>query len=204
MATGKELNMSNNNLRNCEKAIAQLNLTDRVKITIGKNPKQATRLSFGEKSVSVSALYKVDEFINLLENALSVNSVASSKYNGCNADNDIDELQMWNERQATYTKKNIYNYKENNLNTILMWTVEDFGYTLKDIETLHNNWNNDPETRIKADLKRCKDLLYKNGMYVARASLEQTCKEWLTAHDLYDHNVDNINLIIDKWIRIGG
>ena len=196
--------MANNNLKNCMVAIQQLGLTDKINVTIGKNPKQATRLSFGEKSVSVSALYKVDEFINLLENALAVNSVASSKYNGCNADNDIDEMQMWNERQATYTKKCIYNYKANNLNTILMWTVEDFGYTLKDIETLHANWNKDPETRIKADLKRCKNLIYKNGLYVARASLEQTCKEWLTAHDLYDHNIDNINLIIDKWIRIGG
>ena len=121
--------MANNNLKNCMVAIQQLGLTDKINVTIGKNPKQATRLSFGEKSVSVSALYKVDEFINLLENALAVNSVATSKYNGCNADNDIDEMQMWNERQATYTKKCIYNYKANNLNTILMWTVEDFkGY----------------------------------------------------------------------------
>lgn len=185
------------------KALEQLKLTDKITVTVGKNPKQATRLALGEKSVSVSALYKVDEFINLLENALSVNSVASSKYNGCNADNDIDELQMWNERQATYTKKNIYNYKVNNLNTILQWTTEDFGVTLKDLEELHANWNADPDSR-KVSLKNCKDLIYKNGLYTSIASLRATCKEWLTAHDLYECNKDNIDLIIYKWVEIGG
>lgn len=184
-------------------ALNQLGLTDKITVTIGKNPKQATRLALGEKSVSVSALYKVDEFINLLENALSVNSVASSKYNGCNADNDIDELQMWNERQATYTKKNIYNYKVNNLNTILQWTCEDFGVTLKDLEELHANWNADPDSK-KVSLKNCKDLIYKNGLYTAIASLRATCKEWLTAHDLYECNKDKIDLIIYKWVEIGG
>ena len=195
--------MANNNLNNCMKALEQLKLTDKITVTVGKNPKQATRLALGEKSVSVSALYKVDEFINLLENALSVNSVASSKYNGCNADNDIDELQMWNERQATYTKKNIYNYKVNNLNTILQWTTEDFGVTLKDLEELHANWNADPDSR-KVSLKNCKDLIYKNGLYTSIASLRATCKEWLTAHDLYECNKDNIDLIIYKWVEIGG
>ena len=195
--------MANNNLKNCMTALSQLGMVDTVKVTIGKNPKQATRLEFNGISKSVSALYKVEEFLDLLENNLSVNSVASSKYNECNADTEIQELSMWNERMATYTKKNIYNYKTSNLNEILTWTCEDFGVTQKDLEQLHANWNADPDSH-KVSIAKCKDLIYKNGMYVANASLQQTCKEWLTAHDLYECNKNNIDLIIDKWIKIGG
>lgn len=195
--------MANNNLKNCMTALSQLGLQNKVQVTTGKNPKQATRLALGEKSVSVSALYKVDEFINLLENNLSVNSVAKSKYNDCNEDNEILEFQMWNERMATYTKKCIYNYKTSNLNEILTWTCEDFGVTQKDLEQLHANWNADPDSH-RVSIVKCKDLIYKNGMYVANASLRATCKEWLSAHDLYECNKNNIDLIINKWVKIGG
>lgn len=196
--------MANNNLKNCERAISQLGLTDKVKITIGKNPKQATRLEFGGISKSVSALYKVDEFLNLLESGLKVNSVSSSKYNDCNEENEFLELQMWNDRQATYCKHTIYNYKTANLNEILTWTCEDFGYSMKTLNQLYENWNNDPETKKKVDLKTNKDLIYKNGYYVVKASLEQTCKEWLTAHDLLDKYKNNIDLIIKQWVKVGG
>ena len=145
--------MANNNRKNCETALTQLGLQDKIQVTVGKNEKQITRLTLGNTSVSVSALYRVDEFINLLENSLKVNSVASSKYNECNAPNEFEELQMWIDRQATYTKKNIYNYKTSTLNEILAWTCEDFGYTQKRIEELYNNWNNDPETKKKVTIK---------------------------------------------------
>ena len=196
--------MANNNLKNCMTAIQQLGLNDKVKITIGKNPKQATRLEFGGISKSVSALYKVDEFLNLLENNLKVNSVASSKYNDCNEENEFLELQMWNDRQATYCKHTIYNYKTSNLNEILTWTCEDFGYSMKTLNQLYENWNKDPDTKKKASLKTNKDLIYKNGYYVTMASLEQTCKEWLTAHDLLDKYKNNIDLIIKQWVKVGG
>ena len=196
--------MANNNLNNCMKAIQQLGLNDKVNVTIGKNPKQATRLEFGGISKSVSALYKVDEFLNLLESELKVNSVASSKYNDCNEENEFLELQMWNDRQATYCKHTIYNYRTSNLNEILTWTCEDFGYTQKRLEQLYENWNNDIETKKKVSIKTNKDLIYKNGYYVAKASLEQTCKEWLTAHDLLDKYKNNIDSIIYKWVKVGG
>lgn len=196
--------MANNNLKNCEKAIQQLGLSDKVKITIGKNPKQATRLEFGGISKSVSSLYKVDEFLDLLEAGLKVNSIASSKYNDCNEESEFLELQMWNDRQATYCKHTIYNYATSNLNEILTWTCQDFGYTMKTLETLYNNWNKDPDTKKKASLKTNKDLVYKNGYYVAKASLEQTCKEWLSAHGLYEKWGEYIPQIIDRWVRIGG
>ena len=196
--------MSNNNLKNCLTALEQLNLTDKVEVTVGKNPKQATRLSLGDTSVSVSALYKIEDFINLLECSLKVNSVASSKYNECNADNEYMELTMWLDREATYAKKCMYNYKENNLNSILMWTCEDFGYTFKQITKLYENWNNDADTKKKISLKTNKDLIYKNGYYVANSSLYSTCKEWLSAHGLYEKWGEYIPQIIDKWVRIGG
>lgn len=193
----------NNNLKNCLKALEQLGMTDTVKVTIGKNPRQATRLEFGGISKSVSALYKVDEFLNLLENNLRVNSVASSKYNDCNADSEIQELSMWNERMATYTKKNIYNYKTSNLNEILTWTCEDFGVTAQELKRFHDNWNSDKDG-WKVSLNKCKNLIYKNGYYVADASLQQTCKEWLTAHELYEKYKNNIDLIIKQWVKVGG
>lgn len=196
--------MANNNLSNCMKAISQLGLMDKVQITIGKNPKQATRLEFRGISKSVSALYKVDEFLDLLESGLKVNSVSSSKYNDCNEENEFLELQMWNDRQATYTKKCMYNYKTSKLDEILKWTCEDFGYTMKDLHELYSNWNKDPDTKKKASLKTNKDLIFKNGYYVAKASLRDTCKEWLSAHDLYECYKNNIDSIIYKWVKIGG
>ena len=104
-------------------ALNQLGLTDKITVTIGKNPNQATRLTLGNFSKSVSALYKVEDFVNLLTCELKVNSVASSKYNDCNEENEFLELQMWNDRQATYCKHTIYNYKENNLNSILCFNM---------------------------------------------------------------------------------
>lgn len=196
--------MSNNNLKNCEKAIQQLGLSDKVKITVGKNPRQATRLEFGGISKSVSALYKVEEFLDLLESGLKVNSVAGSKFNDCNEENEFLELQMWNERMATYCKHTIYNYACNSLNTILTWTCEDFGYTQKTLNQLYENWNKDPETKKRADLKSNKNLIYKNGYYVAKASLEQTCKEWLSAHGMYEKYGNYMDLIIKQWVKIGG
>ena len=195
--------MSNNNLKNCMTALSQLGLSDKVQVTVGKNPKQATRLEFNGISKSVSALYKVEEFLDLLENNLKVNSVASSKYNECNADTEIQELSMWNERMATYTKKNIYQYKLHGLNTILKWTCEDFGVTQKDLQQLHDNWNADPDSH-KVSISKCKDLIYKNGYYVAMASLRATCKEWLTAHNMYDCYKDKIDNYIINWAKYGG
>lgn len=196
--------MANNNLKNCLQALEQLGLTDKINVTIGKNPNQATRLTLGNFSKSVSALYKVEDFVNLLTCELKVNSVASSKYNDCNEENEFLELQMWNDRQATYAKKCMYNYKENNLNSILMWTVEDFGYTYKQITKLYENWNADKETKKKVSLKNNKNLIYKNGYYCANSSLYSTCKEWLSAHGLFEKWGEYIPQIVDKWVRIGG
>lgn len=195
--------MSNNNLKNCIEAIQQLGLEGKITYTIGKNPEQATRLQYNGVDVSVSSLYKVSDFIDFIENNLQVNSVAKSKFNECNAENEKKELQMWNKRNSTYAKKNRYNYTDNNLNTILTWTTEDFGVTYPELKRLHDNWNADPDG-WKVSIEKCKDLYFKNGMYVAKASLQQTCKEWLSAHDLFEKYQNSIDLIIDKWVKIGG
>jgi len=185
-------------------ALQQLGMVDTVKVTIGKNPKQATRLEIGGMSVSVSALYKVEEFINLFDDdRLTQNSIAKSKYNDCNAPDEYTELSMWNDRMATYVKKCIYQYATANLNEILTWTCEDFGVDYKTITELHEHWNMDKDAR-KVSLDKCKDLIYKNGLYTPLASLRATCKEWLTAHGKYDLYKNHIDDVIYKWVKVGG
>ena len=186
--------MANNNLKNCLTALQLSGI--KAEVTQGKNPKQATRLTFESgKSVSVSALYKVDEFLKLFESYALTTSVATSKHNDCNEDTEIKEMSKWLSNQATYSKKCCYNYEVESLSDIIAWTMEDFGFTTDRLRELHANWNS--EDGWKAQITD--DLIFCNGYFTPRASLRATIKQWLTAHEMYDHEDATLDAIINKY-----
>lgn len=194
--------MSNDNLNNCKKALSILNLTDAVKITIGKNPKQATRLTFTDgKSISVSAVTTVNNFIELLQadKTSQDNSISKSKYNPCNADNDADELSMWAEKMATYAKKCCYDYANITLTEVITWSIEDFGYTPEQIDAYHKTWN----TERGWDANK-KMMLYMYGKYTPYTVLQNTVKQWLSNHNDYKHLESQIDAIINRYVKILG
>ena len=147
--------MSNDNLKNCNKAIESLNMVNDIKVIIGKNPKQACRLIFSNgKNISVSAVTKVEQFIDVINANIHGhdNSIAVSKHNNYNADDEFKELQGWLQDMATYAKKCCYNYDENTLTDIIAWTIEDWGFSTEQLKKYHINWNNDEGQKAKKDL----------------------------------------------------
>ena len=187
--------MSNNNLANCLRALEQAGKTGKILVTIGKNQKQATRLTFENgSSVSVSALYKVDEFLKLVTSHEITTSVATSKFNDVNEDEAIKEMSKWLSNMATYSKKCCYNYEENTLSEIIAWTMEDFGVTPERLKELHKNWDSEGWRAQITD-----DLIFCNGYFTPRASLRATIKQWLTAHEMYDHEDATLDAIINKY-----
>lgn len=195
--------MSNNNLKNCERAIASLNMVNDIKITIGKNPKQACRLTFKNgKDISVSAVCTVQQFIDLLESNKigSDNSVAVSKYNNCNADDELEELTKWLERMATYAKKCCYNYDENTLTDIIAWTIEDWGFSAEQIEKYNKSWNSENGQKAKNNL-----MLFCNNRFTPYRALQMTIKQWLAHHGMYEHTDEQLMMIIKRYAeRVGG
>ena len=187
--------MSNNNLKNCEKALELTNTN--AKIKIGKNPKQATRLIFSDgRNISVSAVCTVQQFIDLLEsNKIGHdNSVAVSKYNNCNADDELKELTMWLERMATYAKKCCYDYANESLTNIIAWTIEDWGFTTEQVEKYHKSWNSEDGQKAKTNM-----MLFCNNKYTPYATLQCTIKQWLSNHDMYEHTDEQLKMIINKY-----
>lgn len=187
--------MSNNNLNNCKKAL-EATKTD-AKIIIGKNPKQACRLIFSNgRNISVSAVTTVSQFIDLINANINGhdNSIAVSKYNNCNADDELKELTMWLERMATYAKKCCYDYANESLTNIIAWTIEDWGFTTEQIKKYYTTWNS--EEGWNANKKM---MLFCNNRYTPYTTLQNTIKQWLSNHEMYEHTDEQIKMIIDKY-----
>lgn len=194
--------MSNNNLNNCIKALQILNMLDVVKVQSGKNPKQATRLIFQDgKSISVSAVTTVNNFIELLQadKTSNDNSIAKSKHNNCNSDEEAKELQMWLERMATYAKKCCYDYENESLANIITWSIEDFGYTQEQVNKYHQNWNTEEGWRANT-----KYMIKCLGKYTPITVLQNTIKQWLSNHQNYAHLESQIDLIIKRFVEVKG
>ena len=189
--------MSNDNLKNCNKAIESLNMVNDIKVIIGKNPKQACRLIFSNgKNISVSAVTKVEQFIDVINANIHGhdNSIAVSKHNNYNADDEFKELQGWLQDMATYAKKCCYNYDENTLTDIIAWTIEDWGFSTEQLKKYHINWNNDEGQKAKKDL-----LLFCNNRYTPYKALQMTIKQWLSHHEMYEHTDEQLMMIINKY-----
>ena len=195
--------MSNNNLNNCKKAIESLNMVNDIKITIGKNPKQATRLTFKNgKDISVSAVTTVNQFIDVIQSNINGhdNSIAVSKYNNCNADDELKELTMWLERMATYAKKCCYDYVNNSLTDIITWTIEDWGFSQEQIKKYYTTWDSENEIGMKKATKKM--MLFCNNRYTPYTTLQNTIKQWLSNHEMYEHTDEQLNMIINKYVSM--
>ena len=195
--------MSNNNLNNCKKAIESLNMSDYIKITIGKNPKQATRLTFSNgKDISVSAVTTMQQFIDVINANMHGfdNSIAVSKYNNYNADTESEELAGWLSEDATYAKKDLYNYKDITLTDVITWSIEDFGYTEKEVKKYHDLWNSEKGIGFKK--ANTKMMLFCNEKYTPIVVLQNTIKQWLSHHEMYEHTNKQLLMIINKYAEM--
>lgn len=197
--------MSNNNLSNCKKAIASLNMSDDIKITIGKNPKQACRLIFPNgKNISVSAVTTVNQFIDVINANMHGhdNSIAVSKFNNYNANTETEELTGWLSEDATYAKKDLYNYKDITLTDVITWSIEDFGYTEKEVKKYHDLWNSEQGIGFKK--ANTKMLLFCNEKYTPIVVLQNTIKQWLSHHEMYEHTDEQLLMIMKRYAeRVG-
>ena len=184
-------------------ALQNLNMADVVKVKIGKNPKQATRMLFPNgKDVSVSAVTTVSQFIDVINANMHGhdNSIAVSKYNDCNADDELKELSMWLERMATYAKKCCYDYKNESLTNIIAWTIEDFGFSTEQIEKYNKSWNSEEGQKAKNDM-----MLFCNNRFTPYTTLQCTIKQWLSHHEMYEHTDEQLMMIIKRYAeRVGG
>ena len=200
----RRINMSNNNLKNCMTALQVLNITD-AKITIGKNPKQATRLILSDgRNISVSAVTTVSNFMDLLQadKTSHDNSIAKSKHNPCNPkpkDDEYKELQMWLDKKSTYAKKCMYLYEFESLFDIITYTIEDFGYYPEQIKMYHDLWNSE---KTHGSQKANKSMLvFCNGKYTPFEPLRMTIKQWLSAHKRYNHSDEQLDMIIKNYVN---
>ena len=197
--------MSNDNLKNCIKALEILNMSESVKVQSGKNAKQATRLTFADgTSISVSAVTTVSNFIDLLtaDKTSHDNSISKSKYNSCNPKpkNEIRELQMWLDKKATYAKKDVYMYDIELLFDIIKYTIEDFGYYPEQIKMYHDLWNSE---KTHGSIKANKSMLvYCDGKYTPFEPLRMTIKQWLSAHKKYRHSEKQLDRFINRYVRL--
>lgn len=213
--------MANNNLNNCMRAVQQLGLTDKVKITVGKNPKQATRLEFNGVSKSVSALYRINEFIDLFHEWNNA-SMATAKVEHAHVGGDKQSQQMTYVKNElanftgldvknNKTLKGLYNVLKDStdinkssyyyglrLNTILNQVLEDYGMNYKTLMQYHKSWDSDEGWKANTKL-----LIEKNGLFVPVATFQQVIKKWLKFNNK-KANDEQIEMIINKWVKIGG
>ena len=188
--------MATKNLRQCETALQQLGVTN-YKLDMAKNQTQVLWVYFNGKKYHANTTYTIQQFLDLFNNNITT-SVATSKFNNVNEDEEIKEFQKWLDRQATYAKKCFYEYDEHTLNEIIMYTIEDFGISQKRLMEYHKNWNTDNGWLAKIT----DNLIYRNGIYTPKACLFQTIKQWLSVHGMYEHDDLQIENIISKIVRV--
>lgn len=192
--------MATNNKKQCLQALSELEIMD-YHMECGKNPMQVLKVIIDGMTFKTGQTYTVEQFITLFEENMPDSSVATSKYNDVNEDEEVKEMQAWVSREATYAKKCSYDYEHESLNGILTMTAEDYGFNYKTVMEFHDDWNSEDgwKARIYQDF-----LVEKGGVYTPMSALECTCKQWLSKHGLYEQYRFYIRDIIGNWARHKG
>ena len=172
--------MATNNKKQCLQALETMGIKE-YELIVGKNQNQVLWVLFNGNKYHSNITYTKQQFLDLFNDNITT-SVATSKFNNTNHDEEFKELQAWLDQLATYAKKSCYMYNEKTLNEIILYTIQDFGFSEKRLMELHKNWNSDNGWKARIT----NDLIYRNGIYTPVCCLQQTIKQWLTVHLMYE------------------
>lgn len=169
--------------------------------TCGKNEKQVLKVVITapdgvQYSFRTGTTYTKSAFEELF-----LGGIATANDNSASSDNSISELSDEIEKCALYAKKCAYNYAHIGLDEALTMACSDYGYTYKQIADFYNNWNSEGVARVA--LATNKNMLYKHGYYVARATLEQVLKQWLASNNMLTNDrFYHLSEMIEKWEKM--
>ena len=196
--------MATQNLNQCTSVLNTLvsdGIIANYEYICGKNKKQVLKVLITTPDGTCYTFKTGTTYTRAAFEELFMGGIATNNDNSASSDNSLSELSDEIEKCALYAKKCAYNYAHIGLDEALTMACADYGYTYKQITELYNNWNSEGVARVA--LATNKNMLYKHGYYVAKATLEQVLKQWLVANNMLTNDrFYHLSEMIEKWEKM--